>query len=120
MVNSVNCVSNVALVYHDGLRIHDYVIGAILECLAELFIVCHVSNKMCVAITRLMNKFEMLELAHSRHYIDHCFIVRFYIMKDELCLSALNLYKINTKTLISIISFITTFSVIIIQTNFPG
>ena len=120
MVNSVNCVSNVALVYHDGLQIHDFVIGGIVECIFEIFIVCYLSNKMCFGMTKLMNKFEMLELGHPQHFIDHCLIMRIYAMRDELCLSAMNLYEINIKTFISIMSFIVTFSVIIIQTNFPG
>ena len=120
MVNAINCVSNVSLLYHDGLRTHDYLIGGIVECICEIFIVCHVSNKICSAMTRLMNKFEMLELGLTQHFIDHCLIMRFYAMRDDLCLSAMNLYKINIKTFISIMSFIVTFSVIIIQTNVPG
>ena len=120
MVNAVNCVSNVALLYHDGLRTHDYLIGGIVECIFELFIVCYLSNKMCFSMTKLMNKFEMLELGHPQHFIDHCILMRFYAMRDELCLTAMNLYKINIKTFISIMSFIITFSVIIIQTHIPG
>ena len=90
MVNAINCLSNVSLLYHDGLRTHDYLIGGIVECICEIFIVCHVSNKICSAMTRLMNKFEMLELGHTQYFIDHCLIMRFYAMRNDLCLSAMN------------------------------
>ena len=53
MVNSINCVSNVALLYHDGLRTDDFVIGDIVECIVEIFLVCYLSNKMSFAITRI-------------------------------------------------------------------
>ena len=120
MINAVNCVSNVSLIYHDGLRRHNYLIGGIIECIVELFLVCYPSNRMCMAMTKLMNKFEMLELDHPDHCIDHCLIMRLNAIRDELCLSALNLYEINAKTFLSIMSFIVTFSVIIMQTNIPG
>ena len=119
MINAVNCVSNVALIYHDGLRRHNYLIGGIIECIVELFLVCYPSNRMYMAMTRLMNKLEMVELGHPHYSIDHCLIMRLYAIRDDLCLSALDLYKINAKTFLSIMSFIITFSVIVIQTNIP-
>ena len=118
MVNSTNCVSNVALIYHDGLRRHNYLFGGIFDSIVKLFLVCYPSNRMYMALTRLMNKLEMLELCHPHYCIDHCLIIRLYAIRDDLCLSALNLYEIRRHSF-RLCNIYVTFSVIVIQTNIP-
>ena len=66
---------------------------------------------------RSLIKSKQLEINSPVYHIDYAMLNRLYSLRDELCFTAFNLYKINTKTFMSIMSLIITFTVIVIQTN---
>ena len=88
----------------------------------EIFILFFISDNVSKAYTRFLKKFEELEpryICETRSdFIDNiCLINRLHSMKEDMCFTAFGLYKIDTKTFITILSQIITLSVILIQTT---
>ena len=68
----------------------------------------------------IINKYEQLQLIMAERQLDqlnHCLVSRLYLMRDDMCFTAINLYRINMKAFMSILSSIITFAVIIIETG---
>ena len=87
------------------------------EAITMIMLTCYVSNVVHRQYSNLLGKIESLELGRSLQVIDHLLINRMYSMKNDLCFTAFDLYKINAKTIFSLFSLIITYSVIFIQTQ---
>ena len=87
------------------------------ESLMMILLVCQASGLLNRQYSKLLRKLERLELCEPINRIDHTIINRLYYIKDDLCFTAWDLYKINAKTIISLFSLIITYSVIFIQTQ---
>ena len=120
ILSSMCCVTNATIFYfHLGNRLF-YTLPAIFECLIRIFIFCIFSNKIESSYSKLLDKFEKLELVSTEQKYSclyHSFLNRMYSMRDDMCFTAFDLYKINMKTFMEIISLIITFCVILIQTD---
>ena len=120
---SICTITYVNLLYFDTIRKIDFSIGGMSECLSLIFIICYFSNKPNHNYNKLLDKFEKLELKNTKAgtidkvVIDFSIVNRMYSIREDLCFTALGLYKIDIKTFLSIISIIITFAVILIQTN---
>ena len=120
MFSSVSCMTNCVILYFDKGIKHPDSAPSIIEAIIVIFIICYNSERISKKYKTILDKFEQLEinspLSHLEH-VDYATVNRLYSLRDELCFTAFNLYKINAKTLLSIMSLIITFSVILIQTN---
>ena len=111
-------INNFTVVYFDhGRSMLSSTVGTV-ETLIIMFIICITCDKLEKAYSNFLDKFEMLHeqnFDQAQYAIDYCMINRLYLLRDDICLTAFNLYKINTKTFMSIITFIITFAVILTQ-----
>ena len=117
---SIACVSNLTIFYFDRCKTMTTVIASIFEALSQIFLFCYFSDKIDKSYLCIINKYEQLQLfLHETHIekFNHCLISRLYSLREDMCFTAFDLYKINTKTFMQIISMIVTFSVILIQTT---
>ena len=116
MANSVESISLVSLTYHDKGRKLDYEVGGVILSVFVIFLICLYSNEIPESYGKFLGKFEDLELRncdyHGKLNIDYGIVNRMYSMGDEMCLTAFDLYKINSKTFMSIISLIITWQFI--------
>ena len=87
------------------------------ESIIMILLVCQASNLLNRQYSKLLRKLERIELCEPINSIDHTIINRMYYIKDDLCFTVWDLYKINAKTILSLFSLIITYSVIFIQTQ---
>ena len=117
-INSLIIISCLCVLYIEPMQRLDITLGDTIECISIILIICMMSNKINSNYTKLLEKFEELEEKNfgvNKLSIDHSLVNRLYALKDDMCLTAINLYKINTKTLITILLHIITFTAILIQ-----
>ena len=91
-----------------------------MEIILIMFLLCLVCSKIENGYRKFLKKYEILHeqnLISNNIDIDYCLVNRLYYMKEDLCITAYNMYKINIKTFMSLISLIITFAVIMIQTK---
>ena len=118
---SFECISNLTILYFDRYNTMFCPIPAIFESLISIFLFCYLSDKIDKAYVSIINKYEQLQLKmHDTQLgqFNYCLISRLYSLRDDLCFTAFNLYPINMKTFMSILSMIITFTVILIQTRY--
>ena len=82
-----------------------------------LFLICFYSNYVQNSCSSIIDKFEDIESSSLNICTDHCLVNRLYSIRNDICFTAFNLYKINTKLFIVILVQIVTFGVILIQTT---
>ena len=114
------CVSNLTILYFDRFKTMPWSIVCIFETLSNIFLFCYLSNKINKSYIGIINKYEQLQLLMDDTQLiqfKHSLVSRLYSLRDDMCFTAFNLYPINMKTFLSILSMIVTFSVIIIQTH---
>ena len=117
---SCECVSSLTILYFDHGKTIPWPIGAINESLLQIFIFCYLSDRIDKSYMNIIDKFEHLQLEvheNSLGHFNHYIVNRLYSLRDDMCFTALNLYPLNIKTFMSILSLIITFSVILIQTH---
>ena len=70
-------------------------------------------------LNSLKNRYKELNenKSDSEQQLNHIIMIRLNEMKDEMCFTAFNLFKLNANTLLSCVALIITYSIIIIQTN---
>ena len=118
---SFECISNLTILYFDRYTTMFCPIPAIFESLISIFMFCYLSDKIDKTYVSIINKYEQLQLKmHDTQLsqFNHCLVSRLYSMRDDMCFTAFNLYPINLKTFMSILSMIITFTVILIQTRY--
>ena len=118
---SFQCVSSLTILYFDRFKTMFGPISAVFESLSLIFIYCYLSDKVDKAYLTIINKYEQLQSKMSDSQLDqfnHCLVSRLYSLRDDMCFTAFNLYPINMKTFMSILSTIVTFTVILIQTRY--
>ena len=119
MYSSLSCMSNSVIFYFDKGIKHNDSVPCIIEAIIIILIVCLISGRISKTYGSILDRFEHLEINSPLSHldrIDYATVNRLYSLRDELCFTAFNLYKINTKTFMSVMSLIITFSVILIQT----
>ena len=82
-----------------------------------LFLMCFYSNYVQNSCSNIIDKFQDIESSSFNICTDHSLVNRLYSIRDDICFTAFNLYKINTKLFIVILVQIVTFGVILIQTT---
>jgi len=125
IVCTLTCISSFVLYYLDTNRSLILNLGDIIEALIILIILCLFSDiipkyydKFLIKLRKLETEYMINRNVCNNYYsIDYSLINRMYYMRDELCFTAFNLYKINTKTFISLMALVLSYSVILIQTN---
>ena len=120
MLNTFSAICTSTIIYFDRGRLMPFTIPALMESLVIIYLVCFISAKLSKSYAKLLDKFELLEVENSEHgdiKIDNSLVMRLYGLRCNLCYTAFHIYPINTKTFMSIISTIVTFSVILIQTT---
>ena len=119
--NSISTIAYVNVLYFETQRKLGFLVASIAECLSIMLIICYYSNKANHNYSKLLDKFVDLELVNTRTVqkvtIDFSIVNRLYSIRDDMCFTAFNLYKINIKTFLSVMSLVITFSVILMQTN---
>ena len=116
---SFECVSSLTILYFDRCKTMSWPMAGIIESIMQIFLYCYLSDKIDTSYMNIINKFELLQLEIQETklgQINHSLVNRLYSMRDDMCFTAFNLYPINMKTFISILSLIITFTVILIQT----
>ena len=119
MLSSICCVTNATIFYFNRGTEHTYTIASIFEYSITIFIICTMSNKIEASYKKLLDKFDKLELLSSRQKsscLYYSLVNKMYSMRDDMCFTAFDLYKIDNKIFMQIVSLIVTFCVIIIQT----
>ena len=117
---SFQCVSSLTILYFDRCKTMPWVLNAILESLVYIIIFCYLPDKIYKSFMCIIKKYEQLQLEISEINLaqfNHSLVSRLYSLRDDMCFTAFNLYPINMKTFMSILSLIITFSVILIQTH---
>ena len=117
---SFECTSNLTILYYDRFETMAYPIPSIFESLVQIFLYCYLSDKIYKTYVSIINKYEQLQLKmldSELGQFNHCLVNRLYSLRDDICFTALDLYPINMKTFISILSLIITFTVIFIETH---
>ena len=113
-------INNVTVFYFDrGKSIRAATIGTV-EGFLLMFIFCVTCNKIEKGYEIFLDKLETLHEQNfncGEYFVDYSLINRLYLLKDDMCLTAFNLFKIDTKTFMSFVSLIITFAVILIQTE---
>ena len=119
LLNTIHCICSSTIIYFDRGRQMPFTIPTFMESLFRIYMMCFISAKLGKGYERLLDKFETLEESNQYGYVkvSHSLVMRLYGMRDQLCYTAFNIYPINMKTFMSIVSMIVTFSVILIQTN---
>ena len=116
----VSSINNFTTLYHDRKLTILIDIPWVIEIFLMMFFLCFVSGKIENGYQNFLNKYELL---HERHMninnvdVNYSLINRLYCMKEDLCFTAFDLFKINSKTFMSLVSLIITFTVILIQTE---
>ena len=82
-----------------------------------LFLMCFYSNYVQNSCSNIIEKFQDIESPSLNTCTDHCLVNRLYSIRDDICFTTFNMYKINTKLFIAILVHIVTFGVILIQTT---
>ena len=116
---SFECISSLTTLYFDRFQTMVWPIEGIMESLLLIFLFCYLSNIMYQGYMNIINRFEHLQLSiHENNlgHFNHCLVIRLYSLRDDMCFTAFNLYPINMKTFMSILSVIT-FTVILVQTR---
>ena len=123
IIYSFECIDNLTILYFDRYKTMFCPIPTIFESLLSIFIFCYLSDKIYKSYLSIINEYEQLQLkmldtqlvqfnhSHQIHFI------RLYLLRDDMCFTAFNLYPLNMKTFMSILSTIITFTVILIQTR---
>ena len=117
---SLECTNNLTTLYYDRFVTMAYPIPGIFESLVQIFIYCYLSDKIDKTYGSIINKYERLQmrmLDTELGQFNHCLVIRLYSLRSDMCFTAFNLYPINIKTFISILSLIMTFTVIFIETR---
>ena len=120
IITSLNCLSLSTIVINP-IKFLYIALGTLLESLSVLWMLCYVCDIIPKSfrefIYRLNDQFlEMYSI--SSEFNEYCLIInRIKEMKDEMCFTIFNQYVVNIKTFISCIAVITSYVVIIIQTN---
>ena len=117
---SFECINNLTILYFDRFNIMLNTIPLITESITFIFLFCYLSDKINKSYVSIINKYEQLQLLMSDTQLgqfNHSLVSRLYSMRDDLCFTAFNLYPINMKTFMSILSMIVIFTVILIQTH---
>ena len=113
-------INNITVFYFDhGKSMMLATIGTV-EGFLLMFIFCITCDKIEKGYEIFLEKFETLHeqnFNRGDYLVDYPLINRLYILRDDMCLTAFNLYKINTKMLMSFVSLIITFAVILMQTE---
>ena len=118
--NCISCVANITIFYFDRGNKLGSSIAFIMNSLIIMATICYMSDKITKSYLRFLDKFESLELNSLENHQDNkdvLLIERLYAIENELCFTALNLYRIDANFFFSILSFSITFSLIIVQTN---
>ena len=78
-----------------------------------------IPKRMSQFLSDLKDRFKELNenKSISEQQLNHIIIMRLNEMKDEMCFTAFNLFKLNANTLLSCIALIISYSIVIIQTN---
>ena len=120
---SLICIANVCMLainHHEHqASVIGHLIGSILI-ISSLCIICDIIPKSFnKLLTELKNRSE--EFNENKLDFEQLFnqirINRLNEMKDEMCFTAFNLFKLNANTLLSCLALIISYSIIIIQTN---
>ena len=117
---SVECVSSLTILYFDRCKTMPWVLASIFESILQILIYCYLSDRIYNSYMNIINKYEQLQLEiHETNlgHLNHCLVNRLHSLRDDMCFTAFNLYPINMKTFMSILSMIITFTVILIQTH---
>ena len=113
-------INNLTIFYFDrGRSMTAATIGTV-EGFLLMFIFCVTCNKIEKGYEIFLDKLETLHeqnFNRGEYFVDYSLINRLYLLKEDMCLTAFNLYKINIKTFMSFVSLIITFAVILIQTE---
>ena len=113
-------INNITVFYFDhGKSMTSATVGTV-EGFLLIFIICLTCDKIEKGYEIFLDKLETLHeqnFNRNEYSLDYSLINRLYLLRDDMCLTAFNLYKINTKMLMSLISLIITFAVILIQTE---
>ena len=121
LYQSISIITHLFTLYYQKSGNIYILLLALFDDLIEIIVLCLSSDCMRKAYNRFLQRFEELEPGQldraGLNSIDDCLINRLYSMQDDMCFTALELYEINTKTFIKIVSQIITFSVILIQTT---
>ena len=101
-IHSFICVSNFCTLYFEPMGKLEIAVGSILQSALIIISLCIMADRIPRSFTKFINKFEELELEHfktNKMYTDYnmIYINRLYSIREELCFTAFNLYKINTK-----------------------
>ena len=91
-----------------------------LSIILTLCLVCDVIPKRYVQLLKdLKNEFRDRNenKSSSEQQLNHILMIRLNEMKDEMCFTAFNLFKLNANTLLSCLALIISYSIIIIQTT---
>ena len=117
---SFECVSSLTILYFDRFKTMPWPIPSIIESSLLIFIFCYLSDRIDKSFVNIITKLEDLQLEiheNSLAQFNHGLVNRLYLLRDDMCFTAFNLYPLNMKTFMTILSTIITFSVILIQTH---
>ena len=114
---SLGVTANIVIFYFDLGKKHGDATASIVVDTAMIFIVCYLSDLIPNSYKMIFDKFEQMEENHQGQLHQFSQYNRLYSMRQELNFTAFNLYRINIKTFMSIISLIISFSVVLIQTS---
>ena len=100
----VSSINKFTTFYHDRKLTILIDIPWVIEIFLMMFFLCFVSGKIENGYQNFLNKYELL---HERHMninnvdVNYSLINRLYCMKEDLCFTAFDLFKINSKTFMS-------------------
>ena len=120
VINSLNLLSlsNLAINPKEFLL---FTVGVLIESLTILWTLCYFCDIIPKSFREFIHKLndQFLEMySNSSEFSEYCLIInRIKEMKDEMCFTIFNQYVVNIKTFISCIAVITSYVIIIIQTN---
>lgn len=119
--HSINLVINSVILYFDRCTMIVDALASFTESIIMMFIVCYLSDRIGKAYAMVISRLNQLECSTDTMILEklnYNQINRLYNIRDDMCLTAFNLYPINIKTFIQIMSLVITFTVILIQTTY--
>ena len=120
IVNAFYSIISLYIIYFIDINEKITIVFQLLVAITILFFICFYSNYVQNSCSNIIDKFQDIESSSLNICYDHSLVNRLYSIRDDICFTAFNLYKINTKLFIAILVQIVTFGVILIQTSWLG
>jgi len=117
IINGFRCISSLCILFIGPQTSLSFSVGSLVESLIMFISLSLVCNVIPYSYNNFLYELQLFYTKNINPIHDNSTLLLIKDMKNELYLTAFGLYNIDLKTLISCLSLILTYSVILIQTN---